>query len=117
VTVMIGSTRTRGRTRRSRLTPASGALSELRLRSGPKQLDRLLRWAERFSEGTSTVENATGLGYLLAHFRDGVNDDERVPPAPWSRPHEELLAALNLLVGRSDVGAFDTGSLLRGRRA
>jgi transposase len=36
------------------------------VRSGPKQLDRLLGWAEQFPERTWAVENATGLGYLLA---------------------------------------------------
>ncbi len=33
---------------------------------GPKQLERLLKWAERFPERTWAVENAIGLGYLLA---------------------------------------------------
>ena len=42
------------------------SLAELRVRSGPKQLERLLAWAERFEERTWAVENATGLGYLLA---------------------------------------------------
>jgi transposase len=38
----------------------------VRVRSGPKQLERLLRWAEPFPERTWAIENATGLGYLLA---------------------------------------------------
>ncbi|MGH2498913.1 MAG: IS110 family transposase, partial [Candidatus Limnocylindria bacterium] len=42
------------------------SLAELRVRSGPKQLERLLKWAEQFPERTWAVENATGLGYLLA---------------------------------------------------
>lgn len=41
-------------------------LGELRVRTGPKQLDRLLDWAARFPQRTWAVENATGLGYLLA---------------------------------------------------
>jgi transposase len=40
-------------------------LAELRVRSGPKQLERLLTWAQEFPERTWAVENA-GLGYLLA---------------------------------------------------
>jgi transposase len=36
------------------------------VRSGPKQLERLLTWVEQFPERTWAVENATGLGYLLA---------------------------------------------------
>jgi transposase len=39
---------------------------ELRVRSGSKQLQRLLDWATRFPERTWAIENATGLGYLLA---------------------------------------------------
>jgi len=33
---------------------------------GPRQVDRLLGWAEAFPERTWAIENATGLGYLLA---------------------------------------------------
>lgn len=42
------------------------SVAEVRMRSGPKQLDRLLGWAQRFPERTWAIENATGLGYLLA---------------------------------------------------
>src|SRR5205807_3641155 len=42
------------------------SLAELRVRSGPKQLERLFGWAEQFPQRTWAVENATGLGYLLA---------------------------------------------------
>jgi transposase len=41
-------------------------VGELRVRSGPSQVDRLLAWAASFPERTWAVENATGLGYLLA---------------------------------------------------
>ena len=41
-------------------------LAAIRVRSGPAQLDRLLAWAASFSERSWAVENATGLGYLLA---------------------------------------------------
>src|SRR5438105_5194840 len=46
---------------------AEQSLGELRVRSGPSQVDRLLAWAEAFPERTWAMENATGLGYLLAH--------------------------------------------------
>src|SRR3954467_13286221 len=42
------------------------SLAELRVRSGPKQLERLLGWASQFPARTWAIENATGLGYLLA---------------------------------------------------
>jgi transposase len=45
---------------------AEQCLGELRVRSGPSQVDRLVRWAEAFPERTWAIENATGLGYLLA---------------------------------------------------
>ncbi len=41
-------------------------LAELRVRSGPKQLERLLEWAAPLPERMWAIENATGLGYLLA---------------------------------------------------
>ena len=42
------------------------ALSEIRVRTGPTQLERLLQWAAVYPERTWAIENATGLGYLLA---------------------------------------------------
>jgi transposase len=42
------------------------ALSEVRVRSVSKQVERLLEWAAQFPERTWAIENATGLGYLLA---------------------------------------------------
>ena len=45
---------------------SEASLGVLRVRSGPKQVDRLLGWAASFPERTWAVENATGLGYLLA---------------------------------------------------
>ena len=42
------------------------ALAQIRVRTGPAQLDRLLEWAAVFPERTWAIENATGLGYLLA---------------------------------------------------
>jgi len=42
------------------------ALAQIRVRSGPSQLERLLAWASAFPERSWAIENATGLGYLLA---------------------------------------------------
>jgi hypothetical protein len=38
------------------------------VRSGPKQLERLLKWAASFPERTWAVENATGLGSLRPRY-------------------------------------------------
>ncbi len=66
MTVMIGVDPHKGSHTAVAVDAGERSLAELRVRSGPKQLDRLLRWAERFWERTWAVENATGLGYLLA---------------------------------------------------
>jgi transposase len=42
------------------------ALGEVRVRAARGQLERLLGWAEQWPERTWAVENAGGLGYLLA---------------------------------------------------
>jgi transposase len=41
-------------------------VGELRVASGPGQADRLLAWAASFPERTWAIENAAGLGHLLA---------------------------------------------------
>ena len=41
-------------------------LGQLRVRSGPEQLARLSEWAKAWPVRTWAVENASGLGYLLA---------------------------------------------------
>lgn len=41
-------------------------LGELRVQSGPGQADRLVEWAASFPERTWAIENAAGLGHLLA---------------------------------------------------
>jgi transposase len=66
MTVMIGVDPHKGSHTAVAVDAGERSLAELRVRSGPKQLERLLRWAERFPERTWAVENATGLGYLLA---------------------------------------------------
>ncbi|MGH9259094.1 MAG: IS110 family transposase [Acidimicrobiales bacterium] len=66
MTVMIGVDPHKGSHTAVAVDEGERSLAELRVRSGPKQLERMLRWAERFPERTWAVENATGLGYLLA---------------------------------------------------
>ena len=93
------------------------------MRSGPKQLDRLLGWAERFPERTWAIENATGLGYLLA--QQLVAGGERVvdvQPKLAARvrllatestnkndPHDALSVAIAALRSKTpkEVGAED----------
>ncbi len=66
MTVMIGIDPHKGSHTTVAVDVGERSLAELRVRSGAKQLDRLLGWAERFPQRTWAVENATGLGYLLA---------------------------------------------------
>jgi transposase len=66
MTVMIGIDPHKGSHTAVAVDAGEQSVGELRVRSGPKQLDRLLGWAEQFSERSWAVENATGLGYLLA---------------------------------------------------
>ena len=66
MTVMIGVDPHKGSHTAVAVDKEERNLAELRVRSGPKQLERLLQWAEQFPDRTWAVENATGLGYLLA---------------------------------------------------
>src|SRR5437588_10738426 len=66
MTVMIGVDPHKGSHTAVAVDAGERSLAELRVRSGPKQLERLLQWAEQIPERTWAVENATGLGYLLA---------------------------------------------------
>lgn len=66
MTVMIGVDPHKGSHTAVAVDGGEVSLAELRVRSGPKQLDRLVGWAVQFPERTWAVENATGLGYLLA---------------------------------------------------
>jgi transposase len=65
VTVMIGVDPHKGSHTAVAVDHSERSLAELRVRSGPKQLEQLLEWAEQFPERKWAVENATGLGYLL----------------------------------------------------
>jgi transposase len=64
--VMIGVDPHRGSHTAVAVDGTEGCLGELRVRSGPGQADRLLEWAASFPERTWAIENATGLGCLLA---------------------------------------------------
>ena len=66
MTVMIGVDPHKGSHTAVAVDEGERSLAELRVRSGPKQLERLLKWAAVFPERTWAIENATGLGYLLA---------------------------------------------------
>jgi transposase len=66
MTVMIGVDPHEGAHTAVAVDHSERSLAELRVRSGPKQLERLLKWAEQFPDRTWAVENATGLGSLLA---------------------------------------------------
>jgi transposase len=66
MTVMIGVDPHKGSHTAVAADGREAKLGEVRVRSGPRQLERLLQWAQRFPERTWAIENATGLGYLLA---------------------------------------------------
>jgi transposase len=66
VTVMIGVDPHKGSHTAVAVDKEERSLAELRVRSGPKQLERLSKWAEQFPERTWAIEHATGLGCLLA---------------------------------------------------
>jgi hypothetical protein len=66
MTVMIGVDPHKGSHTALAIDDGENQLAVLRVRSGPKQLERLLAWADGFPARTWAIENATGLGYLLA---------------------------------------------------
>jgi transposase len=74
MTVMIGVDPHKGSHTAVAVDATEQALGECKVRSGPAQLDRLLSWAQRFPERSWAVENATGLGYLLAQQLVGAGE-------------------------------------------
>jgi transposase len=66
VTVMIGIDPHKGSHTAVTIDAAEVALGDLRVRAADGQLERLLDWAAQWPERTWAVENASGLGYLLA---------------------------------------------------
>ena len=74
MTVMIGVDPHKGSHTAVAVDETEQALAELKVRSGPSQLERLLAWAQRFPTRSWAVENATGLGYLLAQQLVGAGE-------------------------------------------
>ncbi len=129
MTVMIGVDPHKGSHTAVVVDAGERSLAELRVRSGPKQLERLLAWAQRFPERTWAVENATGLGYLLA--QQLVAAGERVldvQPKLAARvrllasestnkndPHDALSVAIAALRSRTPkaVGVEDQAAVMR----
>jgi transposase len=66
MTVMIGVDPHKGSHTAVAADATEHSLGQLRVPSGPKQLERFLSWAAAFPERTWAIENATGLGHLLA---------------------------------------------------
>ena len=64
--VMIGIDPHKGSHTAAALNEAEAVLGELRVRSGPAQLEQLVTWAARWPDRTWAIEGAGGLGYLLA---------------------------------------------------
>src|SRR5688500_14858920 len=96
MTVMIGVDPHKGSHTAVAVDGGEQRLAELRVRSGPKQLERLLKWAEQFPERTWAIESATGLGYLLAQQLAVVAAGERVLDV-----QPELVARVRLLATES----------------
>jgi transposase len=74
MTVMIGVDPHTGSHTVVAVDESEQSLAELRVRSGSAQLERLLNWAERFPGRAWAVENATGLGYLVAQQLVGAGE-------------------------------------------
>ena len=85
MTVMIGVDPHKGSHTAVAVDGTEFNLGELRVRSGPKQLDRLLGWAASFPERTWAVENATGLGFLLAQQLVAAGERSSTCNRSWQR--------------------------------
>lgn len=79
MTVMIGVDPHKGSHTAVAFDEGERCLAELRVRSGPKQLERLVRWAASFPERAWAIENATA-EYLVANAFGG----ELAPPSEKS---------------------------------
>jgi transposase len=77
---MIGVDPHKGSHTAAAIDEAENDLGHVRVRAAEGQLDRLLCWAARWAERTWAVENASGLGYLLA--QQLVAAGERVLDVP-----------------------------------
>jgi transposase len=77
---MIGVDPHKGSHTAAAIDAAEVALGDVRIRAAHGQLERLLDWAGQWPERTWAVENASGLGYLLA--QQLVAAGERVLDVP-----------------------------------
>jgi transposase len=77
---MIGVDPHKGSHTAAAIDAAEVSLGEVRIRAADGQLERLLAWAAQWPERTWAVENAGGLGYLLA--QQLVATGERVLDVP-----------------------------------
>jgi len=68
MTVMIGIDPHKGSHTAVAIDGHEQELGRARVRSGSAQLDRLLAFASSFPQRAWAVENATGLGHLLAQY-------------------------------------------------
>ena len=129
MTVMIGVDPHKGSHTAVAVDEGERCLAELRVRSGPKQLERLMRWAASFPERTWAVENATGLGYLVAQQLVGAGERVLdVQPKLAARvrllatestnkndPHDALSVAIAALRSRTPkvVGVEDHAAVMK----
>src|SRR5215472_12459764 len=74
MTVMIGIDPHKGSHTAVAIDGHEQELGRARVRSGSAQLDRLLAFASSFPQRAWAVENATGLGYLLAQQLVGAGE-------------------------------------------
>ena len=99
VSVMIGIDPHKASHTAAAIDPAECDLGQIRVRAAAGQVDRLLAWAEAWPERTWAVENAGGLGYLLA--QQLLAAGERVLDVP------PKLAARVRLLATGDINKND----------
>ena len=90
VNVMIGIDPHKASHTATAIDPAENELGQLRVRAAAGQVERLLAWAQAWPERTWAIENAGGLGYLLA--QQLIAAGERVLDV-----HPKLAARVRLL--------------------
>jgi hypothetical protein len=99
VSVMIGIDPHKASHTAAAIDSAECELGQIRVREAAGQVDRLLAWAEGWPERTWAVENAGGLGYLLA--QQLLAAGERVLDVP------PKLAARVRLLATGDINKND----------
>lgn len=99
VSVIIGIDPHKGSHTAAAIDPAEKELGQLRVRASVGQVERLLAWAQEWPERTWAVENAGGLGYLLA--QQLLAAGERVLDVP------PKLAARVRLLATGDINKND----------